>query len=171
MKYLFKNTEHPACLSTSWIDPLTCSESDLTSGSMNPFRHFGRTPWTGDRPIAKPLPTQERTTQKKRRHSPMFWVGFEPKVPMFRRFNTTNEWRVCNSEPVKKEGEQWLVRLSRVWNALGMNFNFHNFRSLQVNTNISSNRSEWSAVSLPFVILRFKTFALDTSLLCKPLFN
>jgi len=24
---------------------------------MDPFRHFGRSPWTGDRPIARPLPT------------------------------------------------------------------------------------------------------------------
>jgi len=31
---------------------------------MNPFRHFGTTPWMGDRPIARPVPTQDNTTQK-----------------------------------------------------------------------------------------------------------
>jgi len=31
---------------------------------MQPFRYFGRTHWTGDRPIARPLPTQDGTTQK-----------------------------------------------------------------------------------------------------------
>jgi len=31
---------------------------------MNPFRHFGRTPSTGDRPIERPLPTHDSTTQK-----------------------------------------------------------------------------------------------------------
>jgi hypothetical protein len=31
---------------------------------MNLFRTFGRTPWTGDQPDARPLPTQDNTTQK-----------------------------------------------------------------------------------------------------------
>jgi len=31
--------------------------------------HFGRTPWTGDRAIARPLPTQESTTHEKRGHT------------------------------------------------------------------------------------------------------
>jgi hypothetical protein len=26
----------------------TASDSELTSETMNPFRHFGRTPWTAD---------------------------------------------------------------------------------------------------------------------------
>jgi len=30
---------------------------------MNPFRHFGRSPRAGDRPIARPVPTQDNTTQ------------------------------------------------------------------------------------------------------------
>jgi len=31
---------------------------------MNTFRHFGRIPWTGDRPITRTIPTQDSTTQK-----------------------------------------------------------------------------------------------------------
>jgi len=33
-----------------------------TSETMNPFRHFGRTPWTVDQPITRPLSTQDSTT-------------------------------------------------------------------------------------------------------------
>jgi len=32
---------------------------------MNRFKHFGRSPWTGDRPIARLLHTQDSTTQEK----------------------------------------------------------------------------------------------------------
>jgi len=32
------------------------------------FWTFGRTPWTGDRPVARPLPTQDSATQKTRTH-------------------------------------------------------------------------------------------------------
>jgi len=28
------------------------------------FEHFGETPWTGDRPVVRPLPTQDSATQK-----------------------------------------------------------------------------------------------------------
>jgi len=31
---------------------------------MNTYRNFGTTPWVWDRPIARPLPTRENTTQK-----------------------------------------------------------------------------------------------------------
>jgi hypothetical protein len=36
----------------------------ITSESMNPFRHFDRTPRTGDRPLERPLPTRDSTAQK-----------------------------------------------------------------------------------------------------------
>jgi hypothetical protein len=43
---------------------LARSDSKLTSETMNPYRHFSRTPWTGDRPIAMSLSTQYSITQK-----------------------------------------------------------------------------------------------------------
>jgi hypothetical protein len=49
-------------LSFHWIKPR--SHSELISETMNPFRHFVRIPWTGDRPIARPLRTQNSITQK-----------------------------------------------------------------------------------------------------------
>jgi len=42
------------------LDALACSYSE----TMSPFRHLGRTPWTGDRPIARPLPKLDSTTQR-----------------------------------------------------------------------------------------------------------
>jgi hypothetical protein len=45
----------------------------------------GRTPWTGDQPITRSLPTQ---TQNRRRYTSMSWVGFEPTSPLFERAKT-----------------------------------------------------------------------------------
>jgi hypothetical protein len=42
----------------------------------------GRTPWMGDRPAARPLPTQDNTT-KKNADTSMPRVGFEPTIPVF----------------------------------------------------------------------------------------
>jgi hypothetical protein len=44
---------------------------------LNP-KTAGRTPWTGDQPIARPLPTQ---TRNNRTHTSMPWVRFEPTIP------------------------------------------------------------------------------------------
>jgi hypothetical protein len=44
----------------------------------------GRTPSTGDQPVARPLPTHRTTqTQNKRTQTSMPWVGFEPTIPEF----------------------------------------------------------------------------------------
>jgi hypothetical protein len=43
----------------------------------------GRTPWTEDQPVAKPLPTYRTQTQNKRTQTYMLLVGFEPKIPTF----------------------------------------------------------------------------------------
>jgi hypothetical protein len=49
----------------------------------------GRTPWTGDQPVARPLPTHRTTqTQNKRRQTSMPCVGFEPTIPVFEREKT-----------------------------------------------------------------------------------
>jgi hypothetical protein len=46
----------------SLIGPLVLFRFSLTYETMNSFRHFCRTPWMGDQPIAMPLPTQNNTT-------------------------------------------------------------------------------------------------------------
>jgi hypothetical protein len=53
---------------------------------LNPYT-VGRTPWTGDQPVARPLPTQ---TQNKRTQTSMPWVGFEPTIPAFKRAKTVH---------------------------------------------------------------------------------
>jgi hypothetical protein len=49
----------------------------------------GWTPWTGDQPVARPLPARATTqTQNKRTQTSMPSVGFEPKIPAFEREKT-----------------------------------------------------------------------------------
>jgi hypothetical protein len=51
----------------------------------------GRTPWTGDRPFARPLPTYRTAqTQNKRTQKSMPRVGFEPITPVFERAKTVH---------------------------------------------------------------------------------
>jgi hypothetical protein len=55
---------------------------------LNPYT-VGRTPWTRDQLVARPLPTHRtRQTQNKRIQSSMPWVGFDPTIPMFERSKT-----------------------------------------------------------------------------------
>jgi hypothetical protein len=50
---------------------------------------LGRTPWTGDQPVARPLPTHRTTqTQNKRIQTSMPWVGFELTIPTFKPAKT-----------------------------------------------------------------------------------
>jgi len=60
------------------LGPLAYSESELTSETKNPFRHFGRIPWIGDQPIAGPLPIQDITTQKNTDIHPCFKWDLNP---------------------------------------------------------------------------------------------
>jgi hypothetical protein len=51
----------------------------------------GRTPWTGDQPTARPLPTHRTTqTQNKRTQTFMHWLGFDPTIPVFKRAKTVH---------------------------------------------------------------------------------
>jgi len=60
---------------------------------MNPFRHFGRTPWTGDRSIANlHLHRTEQHNTEKRGHTFMPRAVSEPKIPLFGRFKSIRNW-------------------------------------------------------------------------------
>jgi hypothetical protein len=51
----------------------------------------GRAPWTGDQPVARPLPTHWTTqTQNKRTQTSMHRVAFEPTIPVFERAKTVH---------------------------------------------------------------------------------
>jgi hypothetical protein len=55
------------------------------------FYTGGRTPWTGDQPVARPLPAHRTAqTQNKRTKTSMFQVGFEPTTPVFQRAETVH---------------------------------------------------------------------------------
>jgi hypothetical protein len=52
---------------------------------------FGRTPWTGVQPIARPLPAHRTIqTQNKRTQTSMPRVAFEPTNPVFERAKTVH---------------------------------------------------------------------------------
>jgi hypothetical protein len=47
---------------------------------------IGRTPWKGDKPVSRPLPTHRITqTQNERIQTSIPCVGFEPTIPVFER--------------------------------------------------------------------------------------
>jgi hypothetical protein len=51
----------------------------------------GRTPYMGDQPVARPLPTHRTTqTQNRRTQTSMPGVGFEPKVPVLQPAKTVH---------------------------------------------------------------------------------
>jgi hypothetical protein len=51
----------------------------------------GNTPWTGDQPVARPLPTNRITqTMNKRTQTSMPQVGFETTIPVFERVKTVH---------------------------------------------------------------------------------
>jgi hypothetical protein len=53
------------------------------------FYMVGRTLWTGDQPVARPLPTHRTAqTQNKGTQTSMPQVGFEPTIPVFGRAKT-----------------------------------------------------------------------------------
>jgi hypothetical protein len=57
---------------------------------LNP-RTVNRTPWTGDQPVTRPLPTDRTTqTQNKCRQTSMSWEGFEPMNPVFKWAKTVH---------------------------------------------------------------------------------
>jgi hypothetical protein len=55
------------------------------------FYTVGRTPWTGDQTVARPLPTHRTThTQNVRTQTSLLWVGIEPTIPAFELAKTVH---------------------------------------------------------------------------------
>jgi hypothetical protein len=55
------------------------------------FYTVGRTPWTGDQPVARPLLTHRITqTQNKCTQTLTPWMEFEPTIPAFERAKTVH---------------------------------------------------------------------------------
>jgi hypothetical protein len=52
---------------------------------------FGMTFWTGDQPVARPLPVRRRVqTQNERKQISLPQVGFESTIPVFERAKTVH---------------------------------------------------------------------------------
>jgi hypothetical protein len=57
------------------------------------FYTVGRTPWTGDQLVARPLPKHRTAhTQNKRTHISMPWVGIEPTILVFEWAKTIHDF-------------------------------------------------------------------------------
>jgi hypothetical protein len=55
------------------------------------FYIVDRTPWTGDQPVARPLPAHRiAQTQNKGTQTFMPRVGFEPTIPVFEQMKTVH---------------------------------------------------------------------------------
>jgi hypothetical protein len=55
------------------------------------FYTNGRIPWTGNQPVARPVPTQRTAKHRNSTHThkePCFLVGFKPTIPAFERAKT-----------------------------------------------------------------------------------
>jgi hypothetical protein len=99
--YSYNETHHAECFRimncTSNRRPNVYLFSVLQSFLLDFGRSFsflilyaaGRTPWTGNQSVARPLPTHRTTqTQNKRTQTSMPWVGFEFTIPVFERAKT-----------------------------------------------------------------------------------
>jgi hypothetical protein len=67
----------------------------------------GRTPWTEDQPVTRPLATHRTTqTQNKRTQISMSWVGIEPTIPVFERAKTV---QALDARPLWS-APQWIMQ-------------------------------------------------------------
>jgi hypothetical protein len=58
---------------------MACFDSGINFSEFMNLLTFGRTPWTGDQPDARPLPTQDNITQKKEDTHPCFERDSNPR--------------------------------------------------------------------------------------------
>jgi hypothetical protein len=73
----------------SFINGYTALCWALTVFSVSEYIHHCRTPWTGNQPVARPLPAHKTTqTRNKRTEASMPQVGFESMIPVLEREKT-----------------------------------------------------------------------------------
>jgi hypothetical protein len=114
------------------------------------FYTVGRTPWTGDQLVARPLPTH-RTAQTQ---TSMPRVGFEPTIPVFERAKTVH----ALDRAVIVIGRIWykvFYRMSTVGSAEAWSTHMRTSSAEVCNTLRSSPRSLYNLYDLvlgPFVL-------------------
>jgi hypothetical protein len=77
------------CCSFDGLGPLVCSNSELTSETMNSFRHFGRTPWAGGSVYHKACTYTAQLNTEQRGHRSITRAGFEPTTAVLLLSKTT----------------------------------------------------------------------------------
>jgi hypothetical protein len=124
----------------------------------------GRTPWTGDQPVARPPPAHRTTqTQNKSTQISMPWVGFEPTILVFERAKTvyaidrasTMVYRTTWKSQNVARNEAVTFKFHWVQSALGHVPNYCYVSSI-VSRCISTTCSEWHYMVVhcfPFVVL------------------
>jgi hypothetical protein len=70
------------------LDFLACSGSEFIFWNLWIYWTVGRTPWTGDRPDARPLPTHRTTQGRKTRAHIHASSGIRTQIPVFERPKT-----------------------------------------------------------------------------------
>jgi len=108
---------------------VACFDLELTSETMNTFRHFGRIPWTEDQPTPRPLPTQDSITQRN--------VGMHLGI----------EW---NSNP-RPQGSNGALDNKATGSGIVTLYLRKYFKLLQIIIN-TSNISEFTCKSMPSLI-------------------
>jgi hypothetical protein len=87
---LFNLNKNMLCLLRWWLHILFFSYG-CTALCWTLAAFSVQTPWMGDEPVARPLPTHRATqTQNKRTQTPMPWVWFEPATSVFKRTKTVH---------------------------------------------------------------------------------
>jgi hypothetical protein len=77
---------------------------------LNPIH--SRTPWTGDQPVARALPTHRTTqTQNKRTETSMLLVEFEPTTPVSEQAKTIHALHCAATVIGLKIGSQNIIRV------------------------------------------------------------
>jgi hypothetical protein len=88
---------------STWFQSVTIQRNFLFSMALQPFDEdfssflsflilyrVGKTPWTGDQPVARPLRTHKTTQTEYRTQTSMLWVWFEPTIPVCERAKTVH---------------------------------------------------------------------------------
>jgi len=94
---------------------LACSDSELIFSEIyGSIYTVGRTPWTGNRPDARPLHKQDNTNTEKRGQTSMPRGGFEPTIQVFERPKTV---RQPTNSLNRGQLFKWSRNFSLTWNA------------------------------------------------------
>jgi hypothetical protein len=123
------------------------------------FYTVGRTPWTGDQPVARPLPAHRTAQiQNKRTQKSMPQVGFEPTIPVFERAKTVHALDRAATVIGCRKYSQWIYRGSKKIHLKTDKYFQHDNCLLIIKIIDGRTRESQSFLCIFFVLLGTKTF-------------